>query len=423
MLVDISVILSGPMAIIIASVLTISAIIGKWLAAFFTQLAFRYSHAQRQLIFGLSSAHAAATLAVILVGYKAGILDENILNGTIILILVTCIVASFATEKAAKRILLTEQDDQEVAGKGSGHLINEHILLPIANLSNIEKLVEFALLIKDKKSPNPVSILTIVPNNAEAELNLMTARKKLEEYIKQGAASEMKVNAIATLDHNPAGGIARISKEIMADIVVLGWPKKAGIMDKLTGERINAIINNVDKNLFVCFTNKPFIAQKRIIIVSPPLSEREFGFETWLKKIAKLAQELTIPIVHFGNKTTQEVIKTKIKKKYSGISITCNLFEEWDNFGTLVKFINNDDLLILVSARKNSISYHNYLDSLPSKLGKLFTENDKIIVYPQQYAYLQGKYEHFSSNPLLKGYETVESIGKGIGNIFKRDLS
>src|SRR5690554_5197910 len=103
MLVDVSVILSGPTAIIVALTLSVVAIFGKWVAAFFTQIIFKYSKAQRQLIFGLSSAHAAATLAVILVGYKAGILDENILNGTIILILITCIVASFATEKAAKK--------------------------------------------------------------------------------------------------------------------------------------------------------------------------------------------------------------------------------------------------------------------------------------------------------------------------------
>lgn len=123
MLVDMKVILKGPMAIIVAAVLTVGAITGKWLASFFIQIIFKYSKAQRQLIFGLSSSHAAATLAVILVGYKAGILDENILNGTIILILITCIVASFSTEKAARKILSTNQESaikkNEKQGQGS----------------------------------------------------------------------------------------------------------------------------------------------------------------------------------------------------------------------------------------------------------------------------------------------------------------
>src|SRR5699024_11158156 len=99
MIVDVSVIFSGWMAIIIALTLTVVAICGKWLAAFITQLIYKYSKPQRNIIFGLSSSHAAATLAVIMVGHDAGIIDDNILNGTIILILITCIVSSFVTEK------------------------------------------------------------------------------------------------------------------------------------------------------------------------------------------------------------------------------------------------------------------------------------------------------------------------------------
>jgi Kef-type K+ transport system membrane component KefB len=139
MLVNINVILSGYEALIITLTLTTVAISSKWIAAFFTQLAFKYSSAQRQLIFGLSSAHAAATLAVILVGYKAGILDENILNGTIILILITCIVASFATEKASKKIILETQDDNQALKTINTN--EEHLLLPTANIENIEKLL------------------------------------------------------------------------------------------------------------------------------------------------------------------------------------------------------------------------------------------------------------------------------------------
>src|SRR5690606_17476405 len=149
-------ILSGPEALIVAGTLSMVALFGKWFAALFTQLIFKYSNAQRQLIFGLSAAHAAATLAVILVGYKAKILDENILNGTIILILITCIVASIATEKAAKKIIIESENDTDNLIKSNG-LNKEHILMPIANVSNIEKLIEFSTFLKEKKSTNPVS--------------------------------------------------------------------------------------------------------------------------------------------------------------------------------------------------------------------------------------------------------------------------
>ncbi|SEP10326.1 Kef-type K+ transport system, membrane component KefB [Mucilaginibacter gossypiicola] len=112
MLVDLRVLTRGPQATIVAVSLTLGALLGKWLAALSTQKIFKYSATQRTLIFGLSSAHAAATLAIILVGFKAQIIDDNILNGTIILILVTCVVASFATERASKN-LVNQPGEQE----------------------------------------------------------------------------------------------------------------------------------------------------------------------------------------------------------------------------------------------------------------------------------------------------------------------
>ncbi len=383
MLVDISVVFKGPRAIIIASVLTAVAIAGKWLAAFFTQLSFKYSSTQRQIIFGLSSSHAAATIAVILVGYKAGILDENILNGTVILILITCVIASLATERAAKKLIVTEK--AEVLSKTEKDLYySETILLPIANLMNIEKLVELTLFLKDKKSANPVTVLSVVPNNAEAELNIIAARKKLEEFRKQGAAADIKINPVATIDLNATTGIARISKEIMADIIVLGWPKKAGIIEKLIGEKIYSIINNVDKNLFICHIDKLLVTLKRIVLLVPPQAEKENGFEIWLQKILKLSKELSIPVVFLGVRNTYEKVILSMKKNRWNGSVTFNMFSDWENFISISDFVKDDDLLILISARKNSVSYQKYLDHIPSKLEKHFSANNKIVVFPQQ---------------------------------------
>src|SRR5690554_5146065 len=165
MLVDVRVIMTGPAALIVAGTLTVVALAGKWIASWITQLWFKYSVAQRQLIFGLSGGHAAATLAVILIGYREGIIDDNVLNGTVILILVTSIVSSFVTERAAKKIVVSEGLDEVMTDTSAP----EQILIPIANTINIGKILEFAVLIKDKKSPQPLSVLTVVPNNTEAE--------------------------------------------------------------------------------------------------------------------------------------------------------------------------------------------------------------------------------------------------------------
>ena len=381
MIVDISVILSGPMALVIAGVLTIVAISGKWLAAFITQILLKYSKNQRNLIFGLSSAHAAATLAVILVGYKAGILDDNVLNGTVVLILVTCIVASFVTESAAKAIIRSSDEDEDLA-LDSG-LNQEHILIPIANLINIDKVLEFAVLIKEKKSINPLAILTVVPNNKEAGITIVKAKQGLEKFLKETTASDTHATVMATIDHNAASGISRTAREIMADIILLGWPQKTGFLDKLIGDKMESILQNTDKTLFICDFQIPLVNHKRLFLVVPPNAEFEEGFAIWMNKIAKLSVELSIPINLNCTEGTYEAIMKFAKMNKVSLSLSYHNFDDWEEFFILSKQLTETDFIILVSSRKGYISHFGYLDRLPAKLEKHFSTTNKMIVYPE----------------------------------------
>ncbi|AHF16777.1 cation:proton antiporter [Niabella soli] len=421
MIVNVSVLLNGPMAWIIAGTLSTVAICSKWLAAFLTQKVFRYSAAQRQLIFGLSSSHAAATLAVILVGYNAKILDENILNGTIILILITCIVASFATEKAAKKIII-ESEDEAVEANPATNGEDEHILVPIAEIENFEKLFEFSILLKNKKSSNPISILSVVSNNAEAEVNIRKARTKLEEYVKQASASETKVNVVTTIDHNIASGIIRISKEIMADIIVLGWPRHAGLLSRLTGEKLDNILSGSDKTTFICGFENPLVTIKRIPLAVPPLAEFEPSFMFWVHKIALLSLELSAPVHLFSNAATAQALMSYLKKNKLNITVSTELFTDWDDFVSLTKNSRADDLFVLISARRGSASHFYLLDSLPGKMEKHLEGCNKMVLFPQQYDLVSSidNFSEVTNEPITKGIEAIQRIGKGIGNIFRR---
>ncbi|MEN2487233.1 cation:proton antiporter [Flavobacterium sp. B11] len=422
MLVDVSVILSGPTALIVAGTLSVVAIFGKWIAAFFTQIVFKYTKTERQLIFGLSSAHAAATLAVILVGFKAKILDENILNGTIILILITCIVASFATEKAAKKIAICEEEFSH-EDTGRDQILDEHILIPLAKTSAAASLLDFALLIKDKKSSNPITLLTIVPNNNQAEKNILKYRKAADKFVIQGSASEVKINTIARIDHNPASGIARTSKEIMSDIVIVGWPRKTGFIDKIFGENVDSIINNVDKSLFICRFQKNFIEEKRLVFVCPPFTERGVGFHLLLQKICRLSQELSIPIVVYAEYKTHESIQQIANNLKLNAKLGFKNVSDWEDFESISDEIKPTDLVVFNLSRKGSVSYQSIFDKLPQKFEKYFDSNNVILVYPQddRKESAMDAYEDFTASPLAKGIEAIEQIGRGIGSILKKN--
>src|SRR5690554_1766731 len=353
MLVDLSIVFNGPKTIIVALTLTLVALVGKWLGAFFTQKVFKYSVDQRNLIFGLSSAHAAATLAVILVGFKAGIIDEYILNGTIILILFTCLVASFVTQKSAKKIAIAEEDEDIIPSE-LGHYEQEKILVPIADPANIGKHIEFAMLLKDKKSVNSISLLGVVPNNEQAEKNIISFKKKLQEQVSDAVAADMVVDVIATIDHNVASGIVRTARETMSDIVILGWPGKVGVLEKLVGDKVDLIIKNMDKNLFICHLEKKMITHKRIVVVSPPLAEKELGFDIWVNKVVQLSKELTLPVLHIGHPETQHLIAGQKKLK---ANFTYKEFVDWSDPMACGAEIKDDDIFVFISAHTGCVSH------------------------------------------------------------------
>lgn len=416
MAVDIGVIMKGSTALIVAGTLTVVALAGKWVAAWLTQVSFGFSSSQRQLIFGLSSSHAAATLAIILVGFNKNILDENILNGTIILILITCVVASFVTEKAARQIIVSGNTDA-LPGSVTADKSYEHILLPVANLENIDKNLELAMLIKDKKSPNPISVLSVIANDGTAELNLKKSKTKLEQYVQQGSASETNVNIITTIDHNAMSGISRIAREIMSDIVIIGWPQRMAFIEKIMGEKLDTVLANSDKTVFISNLEKPLISLKRILLFAPPLSELENGFEVWISKFTMLSKELSIPLILLSEQKTRQAIEQRIKKFPFKTNILYKKFDLWDDVPTLSEDIFAEDMLLIITARKGSVSFLNVMENWPSRLEKHFEHNSKIMVYPRQHSfnYVSEQYEDITGGPILKG---IETIGKGIESIF-----
>lgn len=58
----------------------------------------------------------------------------------------------------------------------------ERILVPILNSANMEKALEFAVLIKENRAKFTISILSRIPNYAEAETNIASARRRLEDF-------------------------------------------------------------------------------------------------------------------------------------------------------------------------------------------------------------------------------------------------
>ncbi len=420
MLVDVKVLMNGPTAVIIAVTLSVVALIGKWLAAASTSKIFRYSSDQRKLIFGLSSSHAAATLAVILVGFQTGIIDENALNGTILLILVTCLTATLVTENASRRILTSEKEEPVIEYPVHN---SEHIMIPIANLNSMETLLEFAVFVKNKKSVNPITILSVVPNDEEAEKNLVRAKKNLQSLVKMALANETKVKITATIDHNIAGGIIRASREEMTDTIMIGWPRKTGLIERFIETKTALIISRTSKAIYICHFEHPLVGHNKIVLVCPPLGELEPGFEIWLPKINVLSKELSLNVHCYCNSTSKAAIIEYFHHRKQKCGFTFSDEFDLPDIQLLQKQVNADDMLIYVAARRTSVSYENCMENIQEKLEKNFPTNSKIIIYPRTH-HIDSKFSEYGDiNPesLNQGLERFQKIGKDLGNLLKRE--
>jgi Kef-type K+ transport system membrane component KefB len=384
MLVDLHVLFRGPNALMIAGVLTAIALCGKWLAAFFTQIIFKYTSTQRNVIFGLSSAHAAATIAVILIGYNMRIIDENVLNGTIILILITCMTASFVTASAGTRLAVMEADAKPALEEAE-----EKILLPVFPHSQVDGLLDFAVMIKESMVDNPIVSLAVVKDDDEARTQIVLSNRMLEKTIARASVTENEVQAITRIDLNVEDGIARTVKELGVTDVVLEWEEKGSTTDRLFstlfGTTRDSMLSSVRETVFSCHFPGPINTTDKILVVTAQNAEYEIGFSHWMHKILRLAKETGARLVFCCTPRTYTACEAFIKGTQVALDYSYRLLAEPEDLIPVVTEVAGvSDLLVFISARKGTLSYQHYMDNAPGRLLKHFPANNIITIYPEQ---------------------------------------
>ena len=420
MIVDISAFTKGTWPLLIAGVLTSFAIFSKWLSALISQLLFKLTANERQIIFGLSTARAAATLAIISVGYNVGLLHINIVNGTVILILITSMASSMVTENSAKRLLLDLSENSDLEDNEM-RLRNKHLLVSMNALKGNERLLDFALMISDPQVINPISIVSVHPDDEHAERMIRKSRKSLEEIIKHYSGHEAKLNTIATIDHNLSSGISRVSKELVADIVLVNDSKDTNIIKRMVGDDREHLLATCEKTVFFCSLEKPSVSYERIVVVAPLLAELEQAFILWSERILRLGKELKLPILLYGAPTTAERLEKVAQANKIEAEIKIKELPSLDAFYPSYQK-KSSDLIVFISCRKGSVSYDTQMDQLLQSMEVAFDQHDYLLVYPGAIGNdpAFSNYDDINAAPLAAGVETIQKIGREVGNIFKK---
>lgn len=407
----------------VAVVMSVIATLGKFLAAWLTQKNFKLSKNERKIIFGLTNSQAAATLAAVLVGYNIIIgysdggepirlLNDSILNGTIIMILVTCTIASFATQKSAKSIALLELSEEEP------FVSTERILIPLKNPDSIEELINFSTIIKSKKNKHGLFALNIINSESEEPNAEKNARKLLEKAKIVASSTDIELNSLLRYDLNVVNGVTSIIKENRITDLILGLHVKSGATDSYLGIFTEDILAKSNVSTFIYHAYQPISTIKRHLLVVPPNAEYETGFTFWLVKIWNIAENTGAKIIFYSTPRIIKLIK-EISQKHP-INIEYIEFVNWDEFLILSRDVKNDDNLVVVLSRKNFLSYHAEMQRIPMHLTKFFSSNNFVIIFPVQSVFIHEEKVDLTNSSLIETIEKVDIIGKTIANIFRK---
>ena len=386
MLIDIRVIFGETSVIRTAAVMTATAVAGKWVASWITQKTYRMSGTERQLMFGLSNARAAATLAAVLVGYNiilpdgSRLLDENILNGTFLLILITCIISSVMTERAARRIALEEPSDDR-----DDDSTDEKILIPVANPDTVKDLVCLSLSIRNPRLKDNLYALSIINDNDTGSTRRQSGLQNLENAARIAASANAGLKKISRYDLNIASGITHTVKEQDITTVIIGLRRDSGIKSPILGDLAVNLMRGLNCEIMVTRMAIPINTISRIIITVPPKAEYEAGFDRWVGHFCRMGLSLERSVDFYASESTIARLKSSVAKNYEALPATYTVMNGYGDITSLAGRAGKDCLIAVVSARQGSISYDSSLEKLPKILGRDFPESNLILLYPKKY--------------------------------------
>ena len=419
MLIDIHVIFGQGDALKVAAVMIVVALVGKWIASWLTQKIYKMAPIERELMFGLSNAQAAATLAAVLVGYKIilpngeRLLNEDVLNGTVLLILVTCVVSSFITERAARKIAMCEAHLEEERTVEA-----ERILIPVANPDTIEYLMNLSLLIRDTKQKDNLLALNVINDNNTSEGLELRGKRYLEKAAMITASADVPLRQITRYDLNIASGIIHTAKEYEVTDVIIGLHRKVNIVDSFFGMLAENLLKGLHREVMIAKFLIPINTIRRIIIAVPPKAEYEAGFQKWVEHFCRMGGTLGCRVHFFANEETTVQLQALVKKKYGQTLTDFSRLDDWGDLLILTGQVNYDHLLVVISARRGSISYDSSFEKLPAQLSKYFSNNSLIVLYPDQLGEPQDAVSF--SNPRNEA-QHYEKVGKWVYKWFKED--
>ena len=375
---------SGSTAVgIIPTVITIVIVgtIGKAIAAYASCFAFRLPWQDGHLMFGLTSAHAAGGIAIVMIGMSLNIMGDDMLNGVVIMILFTCIISTLVTDYASRRIVITDG----LRERQNNESDDEKMLIPVKYPETCNTLVNIAVLMRNRSLNRGLVALNVVYDDEDAERNQQKGHQLLESVVSRAADSDIRVQTQVRLATNIANGIKHAFKEFDCSEIIMGAHIHDNSRRAFWGDFAQSVFNGLSRQIIIARCTQPISTLRAIRVAVPSRAEFEPGFYRWLERLSRMAQNVGCRIIFHGRVDSLNLIDLYISHRHPGIRAEYVSMPKWKGLIELMENTLPDEMLVIVTARQGTVSYKAALANLPEEMTEHYKGTNYMILFPDQF--------------------------------------
>ena len=397
MLINVRTLFTGIDVIWVVLLIVFFGTFGKAVAAYISSLIFRLPKADGHMMFGLTSAHAAGAIAMVMVGMRLEVapgqylVNDDMLNGVVMMILFTCIISTLMTEHASQQIILQEKRHPHNEAPQTD---DEKILLCVKYPEIAPHLLYLSILMRNQRLNRELVALNVVYDDQKSNTARQEGIQLLERLQQTASASDVKVQTQVRLATNIANGIKHAFREFACSEIIMGMHVHTDANPRFWGEFIQSLYNGLNRQIMLTRFVQPMSTLRRIQVVVPSRAEFEPGFHRWLERLSRLAGQLDCRIQFHGRNESLVLIAEYINNRHPNVRAEYTSMAHWNELPQLAAGIAEDHLFVVVTARKGTISYKNALERLPDELQKHYSGKNLMIIFPDQFG--NTKDEHMS---------------------------
>lgn len=383
MLIDIRV-LGDLSSVWLFTLVVVAAIASKWVAAVLMNWCTRGSRADRRILFGLTNAHAAGALAIVMIATAPGVelMDSQMLNATVVLILVSCIVSSLATGEGARRLALQTTELERNRGSYHGKCLTAY-----AYPQTVDAMTQLSIMIRNPLIADSLMGLAVSMEDDPDDASRTRMQRNLEKAKTIAAAANVSMSTMSRVSSNVASAIVHTMREVDAGEVIMGLHETGnGLLAGNLGVISQSVLATTHREVLLTRLKMPPGTIRQITVIVPPKAEYEVGFYKWLEHLCRIGEHTVKPMCFHTCGDTGFYIKSYLAEHHPNVISEVVVVA---GFGaallSLPQTVAADHLLVVVSSRAGFISHTPALNTLPTVLARHFEHTNVILVYPDQF--------------------------------------